>query len=78
MRVIREFPFSERIKASLFSWNGKYILKLESGNLEQTYKISELDTAGEEEVLEFCRKEDFRSSVIQTFVSMDACWLPAD
>lgn len=77
MRVIKEFPFTERIKASLFSWNGKYILKLESGNLEQTYKIPETEISGQDEVFEFCSDLAFVRAVAQVFEEMDAAWPPS-
>ena len=76
MRIIREFPFSERIKASVFSWNGKYILKLESGSLEQTYKIPEMDLSSLDELLDYCRNEVFRDAVNQAFASMESAWPP--
>ena len=76
MRILREFSFSDQIKASLFAWNGKFILKLESGNLEQTYKISETDVSGEAEVLDFCRQDEFRKAVAQTFDTMEGFWPP--
>lgn len=74
MRIIREFPFTEHIKASLFSWNGKYILKLESGMLEQTYKIPEMEMSSELELLEFCAKEKFKESVRRVFSQMEESW----
>ena len=42
MRVIKEISFSD-CKASIFYMNQKYIIKFETGNLEQSYKLSELD-----------------------------------
>ncbi len=42
MRVIDEINYPQ-FKLSIFYMNGKYILKFERGNLEQSYKISELD-----------------------------------
>ncbi len=49
MRVVAEIPH-HACKITVFSWNSKYIIKLEQGPLEQTYKISELDVAGEEDI----------------------------
>lgn len=76
MRILKEFPFSENIKASLFSWNGKYILKLEAGMLEQTYKIAETELAGAEDLLNFCANEEFQKSVNQVFGIMAESWTP--
>lgn len=74
MRVIKEFPLNQFIKATLFSWNGKYILKLESGNLEQTYKISELEVSGQAEVEEMCSRPEFKEMVSSIFGQMEEGW----
>lgn len=42
MRVIAELPHPD-CKITIFSMNGKFIIKLEKGIFEQIYKISELD-----------------------------------
>lgn len=49
MRQIAEIPNPE-MKITVFSWNGKYLIKLEKGPLEQTFKVDEMDVAGEAEV----------------------------
>lgn len=50
MRVVKEIPY-QHFKITIFHWNNRYLIKLESGSLEQTFKISELDVFSEEEVL---------------------------
>ena len=45
MRVVAELPHPE-CKITIFSMNQKYIVKFEQGNLEQSYKLSELDLSG--------------------------------
>jgi hypothetical protein len=50
MRLIQEIPHEE-YKISIFSWNNKYIIKFESNQLEQTYKISEWDLTSEDDIL---------------------------
>ncbi|MEE1885544.1 hypothetical protein [Pedobacter flavus] len=45
MRIIAELPHPD-CKITIFNMNQKYIVKLEQGPLEQSYKISELDLAG--------------------------------
>jgi hypothetical protein len=45
MRIIAELPHPE-FKISLFNMNQKYIVKFEQGQLEQSYKLSELDLSG--------------------------------
>ena len=49
MRVVSEIPHPEA-KITIFSWNGKYLIKLEKGPLEQTYKVSEMDVQDEEDI----------------------------
>jgi len=45
MRVIAELPHPV-CKISLFKMGQKYIIKFEQGQLEQSYKLSELDLSG--------------------------------
>lgn len=42
MRIIAEMPHPD-CKISIFSMNGKFLIKLEQGGLEQTYKLAEAD-----------------------------------
>ena len=42
MRIIKEIIYNS-CKVSIFYINQKYIIKFEQGNLEQTYKLSEID-----------------------------------
>ncbi len=73
MRVISENT-KENLKITLFSWNEKYILKFEQGLLEQTYKISQLDVYGEQEILEILENEDFIKKINGNFEKMRADW----
>lgn len=50
MRVVREIAHPE-FKITIFSWNNRYLIKLEQGFLEQTFKVSEFDLSGEEDLL---------------------------
>ncbi|RZK15642.1 MAG: hypothetical protein EOO56_22435 [Hymenobacter sp.] len=47
MRHVADIPYP-KVKITLLAWNGKYLLKLEQGPLEQTYKVAELDLSGVE------------------------------
>jgi hypothetical protein len=49
MRVVGEIPHPE-CKITIFHWNNRYLLKLESGLLEQTFKVEEYDLASEEDL----------------------------
>jgi hypothetical protein len=49
MRVVKEIPHPQ-CKITIYSWNNRYLVKFESGFLEQTYKIDQTDVANEEEL----------------------------
>ncbi|HAA00149.1 MAG: hypothetical protein ACK40M_06850 [Flavobacteriales bacterium] len=68
MRVIAEIPHPQ-IKITIFSWNAKYIIKLEAGPYEQTFKIAESDIAGLEQVQALLTPE-FIDACIQRFIAM--------
>jgi hypothetical protein len=46
MRVVGEIPHP-RCKITIFAWNNRYLIKFESGLLEQTFKVNQFDLAGE-------------------------------
>lgn len=71
MRVLSEQTLPDGVKATLYTWNGKYIVKLENGFLEQTYKISEMDVSGQNEVEELLRSADFQSKATGIFQLME-------
>lgn len=72
MRYISDIPDS-RFKIGLYAWNNKYIVKIEAGMLEQTYKISELDVTGPDEVRAML-DEAFLDAVALTFQKMATDW----
>ncbi|GHA70176.1 hypothetical protein [Pontibacter akesuensis] len=68
MRVVADIPNPD-MKVTLLNWNGKYLIKLEKGDFEQTYKISEMDVmgdAGAKELLD----EDFLEATLNRFNDM--------
>lgn len=69
MRVVAEIP-KEEFKITVFSWNGKYLLKFERGPFEQTYKVSELDLTGDEDIKKVIADEEFLSAVTERFKEM--------
>lgn len=71
MRVLAQIPHPE-CQITLFAWNGKYIVKIESGMLEQTYKISEMDVSSEAEVRQLIEDQTFMQNVLRRFAEMDA------
>ena len=68
MRVIADIPHPD-LKITLFTWNNKYLIKLERGMLEQTYKVSELDVTGVDDVRRLL-DEEFLTGVLRRFDEM--------
>jgi len=70
MRVVAELPRPD-CKITIFSMNNKFIIKFEKGNLEQTYKLAEIDLLnGLNGVFELL-DEEFISSVVSRFERMN-------
>jgi hypothetical protein len=70
MRIIAELPHPE-FKITLFNMNNKYIIKFEQGQLEQSYKLSELDLSGGgvNEIFQII-DEEFMKTVTERFKTM--------
>ena len=68
MRVIKDFTEGP-VKISIFHWNNKYLIKLEAGPLEQTFKLNEFDLESEDQVLKLIDK-DFINTCIKRFDDM--------
>ncbi len=49
MRVVKEMNH-EACKITIFAWNNKYLIKLERGFIEQTFKVPEMDVNGDEDI----------------------------
>lgn len=49
MRVLKEIVTSN-YRATIFNWNNKYLIKLETALLEQTFKVSQFDVTGDADV----------------------------
>lgn len=64
MRVIGEIQHPE-CKITLFHWNNRYLIKLEQGLLEQTYKVQEYDVATEDEIRRLITAEFIAASLRQ-------------
>ncbi|WP_339609004.1 hypothetical protein [uncultured Roseivirga sp.] len=67
MRIVKEIPNSN-CKITVFSWNGKFLIKLENGGFEQTFKVSELDVLEQE--LDEILNETFITEAIERFDDM--------
>ena len=69
MRIIAELPHPE-FKISIMNMNHKFIVKIEKGALEQTYKIPEADlTDGVNSVFELL-DEAFLATAANRFADM--------
>jgi gamma-glutamylcyclotransferase (GGCT)/AIG2-like uncharacterized protein YtfP len=68
MRIVKEIPHP-RFKITVFSWNNKYIVKIEEAHLEQIYKIDEHQVSGLDE-LERMISTPFLLKVMERFVAM--------
>ena len=69
MRVVGEIPHSD-CKITIFSWNNRYLIKLEQGLLEQTFKVNEFDISGESEIYRIV-DQPFIQEALQRFAEMN-------
>lgn len=60
MRVVAEIPHP-LCRISIFYMNQKYIVKVEQGNLEQSYKFSEIDYL-------IASVEDVKKAITEEFI----------
>lgn len=77
MRVVGEIAHPD-CKITIFQWNNRYLIKLEAGLLEQTFKVNEYDISSEDDLKkilspEFIKKalERFQDMHISLRSSMD-------
>ncbi|GAB4036847.1 hypothetical protein [Spirosoma gilvum] len=75
MRFVQDIPHPQ-FRIGLYSWNSKYIVKIEAGPYEQTYKVSELDLI-DPEAIPTLLDEPFLTRVAARFQEMDADWQAA-
>jgi len=68
MRIVKEIN-REGIRISLFEWNNKFIIKFESGNLEQTFKLPAMDVLDEKD-LDALMEQKFLEEVKKRFEEM--------
>jgi hypothetical protein len=69
MRIIGEIPHPS-CKITLFSWNNRYLIKLEQGLLEQTYKIDQFELSSEQELHQIL-SEEFLTTATNLFSEME-------
>jgi hypothetical protein len=72
MRVVCDIPHP-KYKIQIFSYNAKYIVKIELGQFEQVYKINESDVMGLNDVKAMVTDQLLKNSV-HRFVEMRDDW----
>lgn len=70
MRVIGEVPHEE-CKITIFAWNNKYLIKLERGVIEQTFKVPEMDVTGDDDIKKILEGK-FMEKALVRFEEMEA------
>jgi hypothetical protein len=70
MRLIKDFV-QDGARVSVFHWNNKYLIKLEAGPFEQTFKLDEFDLDSEDQ-LHLLIDGDFISQCMERFGTMAA------
>ncbi len=68
MRVIGNMVH-QQCNITFFHWNNRYLIKLEAGPFEQTFKIQEYDLASEDELKKIVN-EDFIAESMARFEDM--------
>jgi len=69
MRIIGEIPHS-LCKITLFHWNNRYLIKIEKGYLEQTFKVDQFELTAEKELVQLAN-EAFIQEALSRFDDMD-------
>ena len=64
MRVVGEIPHPE-CKITIFSWNNRYLIKLELGLLEQTFKINQFDIPEEAALLSIIDEAFIQKAIVR-------------
>jgi len=68
MRVVGEISHSA-CKITIFAWNNRYLIKIEQGLLEQTYKLNEYDITAESDLHKIV-DETFIQEALNRFADM--------
>lgn len=68
MRILGEIPHPA-CKITLFQWNNRYIVKLEQGFLEQTFKIDQFAVSSDDEMKKII-DEPFLQEALSRFSDM--------
>lgn len=69
MRVVGTLNKHPKIATTIFHMNDKYVIKFEAGNMEQTFKLSQMEINGLESI-DILLTEDFIKKVVERFNDM--------
>lgn len=72
MRIVGEIHHPQ-CKITLYAWNNRYLVKLEQGYFEQTFKIDQYDLTSEAD-LNAIVNEDFIQLALKRFEEMAQSW----
>ena len=72
MRVVGEIPHPD-CKITLLAWNNRYLVKLEQGYMEQTFKIDQFDISSDADLLTIVDHE-FINKALHRFAEMAQDW----
>lgn len=68
MRVVKQISHLQ-CRITLFNWNNRYLIKMERGGMEQTYKIDQFEVEGDA-MVEKLIDETFIAEVVRRFDDM--------
>lgn len=69
MRIVKEATIGP-LKYTYLLWNNKYLVKIEVGSYEQTYKVAEMDIQ-QEQLEKLVTSDFFIERVFKRFEAMD-------
>ena len=69
MRVVGEIPHSD-CRITLLNWNNRYLIKIEQGLMEQTFKINQFDLLQESDLTRLL-DENFVAQCLKRFDEMN-------
>jgi hypothetical protein len=72
MRLVKEIPH-ERYRITVHNYNAKYLVKIELGQFEQIFKISETDVYSLDEIDKMLTPELLSNTLVR-FVQMREDW----
>lgn len=75
MRIVKDIPHP-RFKITVYSWNSKYIIKIEDAHLEQVFKLDEFQISGLDE-LDKILSTPFLLKVLKRFGEMSEDFVDA-